>query len=259
MNKDQQTGSQNPFSTKEEMMGLFEEEAARLLESTLADDKKQELEKALTKVREMLNREHIFRELQKQPDIFIDFLHEHDRGWECWDDENWVKNLVMRINEKRKNWEEVRHRIAEDPVATDEEFSAGVYKEALEQQVRSAVFEFRRKGYNTIESGFKPGKISQSISFEEVPGFALPPAIEAYLSPLGITVELKHYSNPAFHADRDIILLTLVDRVPTLEEWKSIWDEVARLMPDQGRSARYGLTGAGKGFRKKQKILRERA
>jgi len=49
---------------------------------------------------------------------------------------------------------ELAAREAANHVPTQEELSAGLFREMLEPQVRQAVFTLRQKGYPTYESGF---------------------------------------------------------------------------------------------------------
>lgn len=62
---------------------------------------------------------------------------------------------------------EVLDRLANDPVPTKEELSAGAYKEEIEPQCREAIFKIRQKGYDTYSSGFGMGN-SQVLDGEDL-------------------------------------------------------------------------------------------
>jgi hypothetical protein len=119
-------------------------------------------------------------------------------------------------------------RFMADPYASEEELRAGVYKEALEPQVREAVFTLRNKGYDTFESGFHDLAVGdQYIGFKKDSNEPLKIDAEALNEKLrekGINVK--------FYEEDDRYTLSLNSAVNlSLEEWGRIWAEVADGVP----------------------------
>jgi hypothetical protein len=137
---------------------------------------------------------------------------------------------------------EAEERKEKNPKATDEELSAGVYKEHLEPQVRDAVFSLRRKGYTTYESGFG-GYDGQTIAFEKnyLENFQFPEKLAQKLAGLGVKLEIQP----------DRIWLTF-EKFADLDEIKKIWDEIAETLPDLGGPAEPSQLEGAKSFRKRQ-------
>lgn len=137
---------------------------------------------------------------------------------------------------------EVKERKDKNPKATDEELSAGVYREGLEPQVRDAVFVLRRKGYTTYESGFGGGD-RQIISFEkkQLENFKLPEDLVQRLADLGVKAEIQPNRVSLYF-----------EKFFELSEIKKIWDEIVETLPDLGSLAEPSQLQGAKDFRKKQ-------
>ena len=68
--------------------------------------------------------------------------------------EEYLHYFILREEEIEKNKQEVSDRVSHNPHATQEEYDLGVFREALETQVRDAVFALLKKGYAPVYSGF---------------------------------------------------------------------------------------------------------
>ncbi len=122
----------------------------------------------------------------------------------------------------------IQQRTQEDPIATEEEYELGIYKEGLEAQVREACFSLEKKGYKTFESGFreKDGDRDQYIGMynKEI---AIPDSVTAYFAEKGFTLSVIQQDDRTqinIHPER-------ADAV-TLAEWKQIWNELAEKLPN---------------------------
>ena len=139
---------------------------------------------------------------------------------------------------------ELQQRIEANPHPTDEELMAGAFKEMIEPQVRNAVFEFRRKGYRTLTSGFD-GHHSRSQFLDGY--FQIDEETKAKLANLGATVltgaeaglqgQNESYSNIQFNPE-----------TADLESIKATWDAIAAALPDKGVSAPPSTSGAAEDF-----------
>lgn len=130
-----------------------------------------------------------------------------------------------------------RERVMSAPDPNEEEWALGVYLEEIEPQVRDAVLTLRKKGYNTMESGFY-GPEKQRIGFSEPIHLEISPEAVKYLEGLGLRAEVTedgielYYSKPL-----------------TIDELKDAWDTVARDLPNLNIKAGTATTGAAESFR----------
>jgi hypothetical protein len=149
---------------------------------------------------------------------------------------------LRRRTKDQDEWEG-EQRKEQNPKATEEELSAGVYKEHLEPQVRDAIFALRRKGYTTYESGFSARYDRQMVSFEKnhLENFQLPEDLVQKLAGLGVKAEV----NP------NRVSLTF-EKFTELDEIKKIWDEISEALPDLGGPAEPSQLQGAKSFREKQ-------
>lgn len=162
----------------------------------------------------------------------------------------------QKIFERSDAMKRNKIRGKENPIATDEEYEAGTYKDGLEMQVRDAVFAFMKKGYKSFESGFreKDTNRDQYIGFynkkvnlmEDVIGYFRDKGFE-------ITV-VNDYDRTTIN-----IHPTLEEAI-MLEEWKEIWDELAEKI-DRADLENFDQIEIGtlhSYFRESQDNLRER-
>lgn len=168
------------------------------------------------------------KEMRSDPD-FSRFL----KTCECETNPETAPNIILRFNQRKEAYKEMteslKTRLEKEPLATQEELNAGVYKEYLEPQVRDAAFAMMKKGYVTFESGFyKTENNSQYI------GFAKNPEFEKFEFPADVLsdfaegeVEIKKAAEP----DRDMIVL-IPSKQLTLKEWKDIWDKLIEILPE---------------------------
>ena len=161
--------------------------------------------------------------------------------------------LFEKIQERNLSMTHAKERAETQPLATDEEYDAGVYREGIESQVVDAVFGLRRKGYNTFQSGFTekhPRDQYIDVYNKEV---AISDEIVTELKQLGFEVLLKK------QGDRTTIRIHPVKDTPVrLNEWKEVWNTFAEKMPqaiqeDFGSVKTYGFKLR---FQEKQNELR---
>jgi len=113
--------------------------------------------------------------------------------------------------------------------ATDQEYEAGVYRDALERPVQDAVFTLRDKGYKTLEPGFRENpkrKPDQFISVRNQ-NVSIPNDLRDNFDDRGIEITLesgKERTIINFHQTSDQVL--------RLDDWKQLWDEFADRMPE---------------------------
>lgn len=172
-------------------------------------------------------------EINATPQILLGAFLDIYKHKEIFSDKNKLINFFYnaRLYEQEGVEMEKRleDRLTKNPAASEQELSAGVYKEALESQVADAIFILRRKGYNTFESGF-----GDKVNGEQYVGFDNPgvPTTNSILSPEAIA-ELKRYHVSAtveIGGDRLKISLLPEENMFSLEEWKKIWLVVAELL-----------------------------
>jgi hypothetical protein len=143
---------------------------------------------------------------------------------------------ALQLMERRKS----------NPEPTPEEAAVGALREQLEPQVRDAVFEFNKKGYKTVSSGFNGVDPEQQV----IEGsFLLDDETKQALSALGVKVktepwwkwEMKEHMGTADpHAPPEEKILTTVQfraEHPDLQEMEAKWRQIAAILPDRKQSA----------------------
>lgn len=133
--------------------------------------------------------------------------------------------------------EQIR-RVEENPVPTTEELSLGAYAEMIEPQVRDAVFAIRKKGYNTVSSGFNDMNM-QSMFFSERIADALSPQIIKKIEEAGAEVSGNGISFSCDEAD--------------LGKIRERWDAIAELLPERGIRAVNSPFPTAQDFRERYK------
>jgi len=157
--------------------------------------------------------------------------------------ELWRKLAKLRGRTHRRMEKEAKKRIEENPLTTKEELSLGTYKEWIELQVRETVFNLRRKGYTTYQSGFSDLGREQRISFEKnhLKNFQLPKELIRQLERKGVSLKIEP----------DSISFKL-NRYLKLNEIKEIWGRIERNLPDLKQPVEPCKTSAADFFRKQQ-------
>lgn len=141
-----------------------------------------------------------------------------------------AKFAQLRLDVLATNEELITKRILTNPIPDTEELSAGAFREQIEPQCRSAIFELRRKGYRTASSGFGsveiPGIRYHFSGAQQVVdgGFSdVPNAVAEALENEGY---FRRYGGLGFYPVRaDLELVT------------TQWDRLADMMPDTGQPA----------------------
>lgn len=142
-----------------------------------------------------------------------------------------LQKLRSQIHDQLK--EDTKHRANNNPLPTSEELALGAYKEMLEPQVREAIFLMRKKGYDTVSSGFSDFNF-QTISFAE--NLIFEQKIIEDLNKLGVKARGKML---VFECDKDDLVLI-----------KEKWDKIAEILPDHGKIAPESPTTIAKTFRR---------
>lgn len=209
---------------------------------------------------ENISRHENFRvALQENPQMFDSMFYELSNSAieSERDAEILAHNMLERQHEISANHKEVEERIMQNPLASEEEYSLGIYKEFIESQVREAVFKLHAKGYGVVGSGFdNPLRGTQSIMFDEHSALDLEVFRDVALKNLdGIKkIHLK------MEEDRMKIILVPIDPMMDLHEWKRVWDQFADSMPKSKRQAALNNNGAqGNEFRERQDKMRRGA
>jgi hypothetical protein len=128
------------------------------------------------------------------------------------------------FNAAQKRAEERRE---ENPIATEEEYELGVYKQALETQVQDAVFALFEKGYMPFESGFRENTNRDQYIGVYNQEVEAPDDLINDLQKEGFEISTEHRS------DRTIINIHPTSgEFVSLSEWKEVWDELAERMPE---------------------------
>ena len=150
--------------------------------------------------------------------------------------------LRKSVHEKMR--EEIRERIKKNPIATEEELNMGAYIEFIEPQVKDAVINLRRKGYNTFLSGFD-GYHSQKISFDEEPlkDYCLPQQLINETKVDGVDVVIK----PNY-------VKLVINEMMGIDEIKKIWDKIENNLPVINKNGAEPSRGSIS-FKQKQKKL----
>lgn len=160
-----------------------------------------------------------------------------------------LHNLKERHNEIRINEEERRYRIFMNPVASEEEYRLGTYKESIEYQVRDAVFELLRKGYLPFGSGFRDLSLgSQSVGI----------CIEEGVDYQVLIDKLKSLNIPFdIYENRMEIFLYPKDKKLPMEDWKFLWDKFAAMAPPVAGKMKNSDNGLqGQDFREAQDSIK---
>ncbi len=160
----------------------------------------------------------------------------------------------QKIFERMDAHNGIKERTIERPMATQEEYDLGTYKEGLERQVRDACFLLSKKGYKTFESGFREKEDDRDqylgVSNKTV---EIPDEVIARLKEKQFEVSIIRQN------DRTIINIhpEKTDAV-TLEEWEEIWNELARGMPAAKSEDFSGVKiyELHRTFRERQDVLR---
>jgi len=148
-----------------------------------------------------------------------------------------------------------RRRLDENPpLTTDDEYELGVYADALEPQVRDAVFLAHRKGYKTFQSGFaERSDRNQFLDVYNRNVFISDDTRRNIFEKYFVKIKVENFN------DRTTITLIPETSDPVrLTEWKTIWDDLVSQLPeaDPELVADQKITGEHNEFRKIQDKLR---
>lgn len=137
-----------------------------------------------------------------------------------------IKNFLAYKEVYGYGHPDVEKRKEENPLPTAQEVLMGCYSEQLEKQTREAVLTLRKKGYNTVESGFRDTLMGSQF-------FHLKEEVQTTV-PEELIKEMKERFGVDMVFDRDRAH-THIEFVPnnykSLEEWKEVLDEFAEKMP----------------------------
>ncbi len=203
-----------------------------------------------------------FNRLQNELRIVFKDLNEDEINKKIEEVEEKLNDKTFFIEHYQKTFERtevfnnIKYRMMENPLATQEEYDLGVYKEGLETQVRDACFLLQKKGYKTFESGFreKEDNRDQYIGMYNK-NIDIPKSIVDYFEEKQFEISVIH------HDDRTVINIHPENaNAVTLDEWKTIWNDLAEKLPvakeeDFSYNKKYSLHTS---FRQRQDKLRVR-
>lgn len=243
--------SENPLQSSREQLPVYskEEAAFRAKLSTLIDipsgsywaiDNVVKLNLGdvyVRNLRENISRSQVLRSVMSaEPQIFNKLFWEVGKTiFESAEDiEVLVHNVRVRQEEISRNEQERNDRVRINPLATDEEYRLGRWKELLESQVRSAVLQFERKGYQPYGSGFDDlTKGTESIWFNTESKINLANIEEVLYENLDKDIASKIF-RPIVHDNGNEFQIEVIprDRMLPLSDWKMIWDNIAAIAPE---------------------------
>lgn len=216
-------------------------------------------------IRENISRSQAFLEaLHTEPEIFDDlFWHVGGQSLEDPKDiEDLVHNVIVRSKEILRNQKERNNRILANPIATEEEYRLGRWKELLESQVRGAVLELEKRGYQPYASGFDDlAEGSQSIWFNKTSSVNVGQIDDVLHMKISEQIASKIFQLSIID-DEDTFKIEIIpkDRALSLNEWKIVWDNIAPLVPEleQGEGSDKIFNGTqGDDFREAQDKVKQ--
>jgi hypothetical protein len=173
-------------------------------------------------------------------------------------------NFKERLDERAKNDTDTDTRIRTEPRATDSEYQLGTYAQAIESQVREAVFSLLEKGYTPMESGFydlREG--SQYIGLSDTDNTVVETLrkslssgsheVTQKLTEMHVALDIQKMD------DRIQIILVPQNEMLSLKEWGEVWSSVALSIPTnpaQFEATDVHSTGQGMRFREQQDRIR---
>jgi hypothetical protein len=141
--------------------------------------------------------------------------------------------FLLREQAQIQAEQDLAERIRSNPTPTEEENRFGCFIEMLEPQVREAVFELNRRGYQTFMSGFNGrSPEEQFINLNE--GFEFPTEINKSLEDIGVYVR-KYQLGLAGRGE--VSEIGFLANEPDLAAIKTRWDTIMQLIPDTGKIA----------------------
>lgn len=133
---------------------------------------------------------------------------------------------------------ELENRLRHNPDPTAEELHMGAFEQQIEPQVRYAVLELRKRGYNTASSGYH-ALSEQAICLSEGQFNTLPLRVREELNTLGINIS------------NDGRVLFWQPPTPDVHAIKNFWDMILRHIPNLHTPAKMNMTPIAVDFRKK--------
>ncbi|MCK9344507.1 MAG: hypothetical protein M0P64_00080 [Candidatus Pacebacteria bacterium] len=175
--------------------------------------------------------------------------------------------LVSNNNERHrvieKNQQDLGDRMSNNPKASDLEYRLGAYAEAIEPQVRYAVFQLLEKGYSPFESGFFDLPTgAQYVGFNKNSTINFAYVTETINKNFDEEYK-KLFSQIRVDERGDRIQIILVPKVRTmpLGVWRLAWNSLVASMPDVSSESNKEMIVdnglQGKIFREKQDKLSE--
>ncbi|MBU1148976.1 hypothetical protein KKI23_02680 [Patescibacteria group bacterium] len=146
---------------------------------------------------------------------------------------------------RKQTLDEIRQDLDErernNPTPIEDELNMGAYMESIEPQVQKTVLALRKKGYNTILSGFS-GFDGQEIQFADnkLEEFTLSEELLAEAHSAGVQIEIKP----------DAISFRCERQLP-LNELERLWVRIEEDFPDLGEPALASQLRSAESFRKR--------
>lgn len=155
-------------------------------------------------------------------------MYEHQHGSERQQKFMAFRNRVLDQSEL-----ELAERIRNNPKPTEQEINLGTFLEALEPQVREAILDLNRKGYQTYHSGFNGFNPSEQYVYLNL-GPEIPESVLKKLGEMGVKVHRQFLD---LDGGKNVweVAFELLD--PDLDAARTKWQEVSAQFPDTGQPA----------------------
>jgi hypothetical protein len=141
---------------------------------------------------------------------------------------NETEKVRAAIHEEAEK--KIKERLERNPMPTDEEVMIGAYLDELEPQVRDAILEFYKKGYQTESSGFYEVGDRRVQAIDGY--FEIDEPTEKKLNALGAKVERTETYDGTIQTK-----IYFEPESPDLTAITAKWHEIADVLPDLGKPA----------------------
>ena len=172
-------------------------------------------------------------ETDKELETILGKISEEDREKRVESYEAYANNQTVFTEEMERFFDRVgmykrqKELVVEPEPATEEEYELGTYFDYLEPQVRDAVREMQKKGYQTFQSGFdEKNKRDQFFDFYDR-NILVSEAVIKKFKEKSIEVKIQKFD------DRTTVTFHPLGSSPVrLAEWKELLEDFAKSLPE---------------------------